>query len=71
MNKELIKIINKVFKENIKIIKSNFDLRELKNYDSLKYMEFVLLIEKKFKIKLNKKNLNSFYLYKNLKNIKK
>lgn len=71
MNKELIKIINKVFKENIKIVKSNFDLRELKNYDSLKYMKFVLLIEKKFQIKINKKNLNSFYVYKNLKNIKK
>ena len=71
MNKELIKIINKVFKENIKIVKSNFDLRELKNYDSLKYMEFILLIEKKFQIKINKKNLNSFYVYKNLKNIKK
>ena len=71
MNKELIKIINKVFKENIKIVKSNFDLRELKNYDSLKYMKLVLLIEKKFQIKINKKNLNSFYVYKNLKNIKK
>ncbi len=71
MNKELVKIINKVFKENIKLVKSNFDIKELKNYDSLKYMEFILLIEKKFKIKINKKNLNSFYNYKNLKKIKK
>tara|TARA_B100000963_G_C22050947_1_gene419507 strand:+ start:228 stop:443 length:216 start_codon:yes stop_codon:yes gene_type:complete len=71
MNKELIKILNKVFKENIKIVKPNFDLRNLKNYDSLKYMEFVLLIEKKFKLKINKKNLNKFYSYKNLQKIQK
>ena len=44
-----------MFKENIKIVKSNFDLRELKNYDSLKYMEFILLIEKKFQIKNKQK----------------
>ena len=71
MNKELIKILNKVFKENIKIVKPNFDLRNLKNYDSLKYMEFVLLIEKKFKLKIKKKNLNKFYSYKNLQKIQK
>ena len=56
-------ILNKIqniltYKLNIKKkIKPQFDLTKLKNWDSLKHLDFVMCIEKEFNIKIKVKNI--------------
>ena len=60
---KLTEIIRKVFKINDKKIlqhlkKNKINLSDLKNYDSLIFLEFLSKIEKVFYIKVNNKNIN-------------
>jgi acyl carrier protein len=68
MNKEILKIINKCFKCKLNSQKLNQinNLKELENFDSLNYMNFLSEIEKKFNIKLRMKDINSLYKLKSI-----
>ena len=60
MNKKNeLEIIRKILERNFKIkkVKLETDITKLKEWDSLKHLEFVMLIEKKLKKKLQIKNL--------------
>ena len=51
-NKDLAKILEKIFKRKIR---SNQNLFEIDNFDSLKFFEMISLIEIKIKKKIHKK----------------
>ncbi len=60
MNKKnKFEIIKKILEKNFKIKKVQLetDLTKLRGWDSLKHLEFTMLIEKKFQKKLKIKNL--------------
>ena len=60
MNKKnKFEIIKKILEKNFKIkkIQLETDLTKLREWDSLKHLEFTMLIEKKFKKKLQIRNL--------------
>ena len=60
MNKKnKFEIIKKILEKNFKIkkVQLDTDLTKLRGWDSLKQLEFTMLIEKKFKKKLQIKNL--------------
>ena len=54
-NKDLTKILEKIFKKKIK---SNQNLLEIDNFDSLKFIEMISLIEIKIKKKIPNKLIN-------------
>lgn len=56
MSKSILKIINDILKENFsfkKKVNLNTDLSKIKNWDSLKHLDFIMSLEKYFKIKFN------------------
>ena len=70
------KIIKKTFETNDKEFKKlksgKLKITELKNYDSLKLLEFLIQIENLLLKKITKKNFNNFFQYqKIISNLKK
>ena len=56
MNTEILKNINNILIKNFnfkKKINLNTDLSKIKNWDSLKHLDFIMQLEKSFKIKFN------------------
>jgi len=49
------KIISNILKKDFKIKKINLksDLTKIKNWDSLKHLDFIMSLEKTFKVKFN------------------
>ena len=71
MEKELIKIIKQSFKivklDQINNIKKNkIKINELPKFDSLNYLMFISLLEKKFKLKVNKSDLTKLNSFKSI-----
>ena len=60
-NKDLTKILEKIFKRKIR---SNQNLFEIDNFDSLKFFEMISLIEIKIKKKIPNKLINEKNIYK-------
>ena len=58
-------LITKIFllnnKEIKKLNKKNLIIKELQNYDSLKFMKFLTTIEEKYKINISPKNFEIFF----------
>ena len=48
-------------KEIKKLNKNNLIIKELQNYDSLKFMKFLTTIEEKYKINISPKNFEIFF----------
>ena len=68
MRKDILKIINNILKENFDFKKKvglNTDLSKLKNWDSLKHLDFIMSLEKYFKIKFNLQENYQIILIKN------
>ena len=68
MRKDILKIINNILKENFDFKKKvglNTDLSKLKNWDSLKHLDFIMSLEKYFKIKFNLQENYQIVLIKN------
>jgi len=68
MEKKLIKIFKETFKilnkkELIELKEKNLKINDLKNYDSLRFLKFLANIEKKFKIKIDDKNIKKIKNY--------
>lgn len=56
MRKDILKTINSILKENYgfkKKVNINTDLSKIKNWDSLKHLDFIMSLEKYFKIKFS------------------
>jgi acyl carrier protein len=56
MRKDILKTINTILKENYgfkKKVNINTDLSKIKNWDSLKHLDFIMSLEKYFKIKFS------------------
>ena len=54
MKDKILKSINKILKENFKLKKKvnlNTDISKIKTWDSLKHLDFIMHLEKYFKIK--------------------
>ena len=51
---EIIKILKKDFKVKVGL-KKNADITKIKNWDSIKHLDFIMHCEKKFKVKFNLK----------------
>lgn len=74
MKRDLINILLLIFSKRIKINKTNlnklkktkFDIEvnRFPGWDSLKHVELLLEIEKKFSIKITDKNINNFNSFK-------
>ena len=74
MEKELIKILKQSFEivklEQINNFKKNkIKINELPKFDSLNYLKFISLLEKKFKLKVNKSDLTKLNRYKSIINL--
>lgn len=68
MRKDILKIINNILKENFDLKKKvglNTDLSKIKNWDSLKHLDFIMSLEKYFKIKFNLQENYQIILIKN------
>jgi acyl carrier protein len=68
MRKDILKIINNILKENFNFKKKvglNTDLSKIKNWDSLKHLDFIMSLEKCFKIKFNLQENYQIILIKN------
>lgn len=63
--KKINNLITKIFllnnKEIKKLNKKNLIIKELQNYDSLKFMKFLTTIEEKYKINISPKNFEMFF----------
>ena len=73
MEKELLKIIKQSFEivklEQINNFKKNkIKINELPKFDSLNYLKFISLLEKKFKLKVNKSDLTKLNSLKSIIN---
>ena len=73
MEKELLKIIKQSFEivklEQINNFKKNkIKINELPKFDSLNYLKFISLLEKKFKPKVNKSDLTKLNSFKSIIN---
>lgn len=74
MEKELIKILKQSFGivklEQINNFKKNkIKINELPKFDSLNYLKFISLFEKKFKLKVNKSDLIKLNSFKSIINL--
>ena len=67
-NKFNFRGIDKIFSENLNSLSENTKLKNLSNWDSLKQLELVSLIEKKLKKKLS---IEEILKIKNIKDLKK
>ncbi len=72
-NKKIIKIIKKTFKiknrKELEMLKKDeIRISDLKNYDSMVFLEFLSIMEKEFNLKINNNNIEKF---KSLKLIEK
>jgi acyl carrier protein len=68
MRKDILKIINNILKKNFDFKKKvglNTDLSKIKNWDSLKHLDFIMSLEKYFKIKFNLQENYQIILIKN------
>jgi acyl carrier protein len=68
MRKDILKIINNILKENFsfkKKVNLNTDLSKIKNWDSLKHLDFIMFLEKYFKIKFTLQENYQITLIKN------
>tara|TARA_Y100000590_G_scaffold453710_1_gene599232 strand:- start:2379 stop:2642 length:264 start_codon:yes stop_codon:yes gene_type:complete len=54
-----LKIVSKIL-ETDKIKSLNIKINEISNWDSLKNLQLLVILEKKFKVKFNEKELSSF-----------
>lgn len=64
-NKKIIKITKKIFKiesrgELEMLKKDEIKISDLKNYDSMVFLEFLSVIEREFNLKINNKNIEKF-----------
>lgn len=66
-DREKLGLLKKILKRNFKLIKidKNTNITKTKNWDSLKQIELIMLIEKKFKRKVKTKNLFELKTVKN------
>ena len=66
-NQEKLSILKKILERNFKLFKvgKNTDITKTKNWDSLKQIELIMLIERKFKKKIKTKNLFKLKTVKN------
>lgn len=74
MKRNLINILLLIFSKKIKVNKTNLhklkstkfdiELNRFPGWDSLKHVEILLEIEKKFLIKITDKNINNFNTFK-------
>ena len=74
MKRNLINILLLIFSKKIKVNKTNLhklkstkfdiELNRFPRWDSLKHVEILLEIEKKFLIKITDKNINNFNTFK-------
>ena len=57
-NSDKLKKIEKIFSNHFKIkkIKLSTDLSKIRNWDSLKHLELIMLLEKEFRVKFSIKN---------------
>lgn len=62
------KEINKLFSEDLNTLSENTKLKDLSNWDSLKQLELISLLEKNLKKKLTIKEILKIKLIKDLKN---
>lgn len=67
-NKFNFRGIDKIFSENLNSLSENTKLKNLSNWDSLKQLELVSLIEKKLKKKLS---IEEILKIKSIKDLKK
>ena len=54
MKNNILTIINKILKENFKLKKKvnlDSDISKIKEWDSLKHLDFIMLLEKNFDVK--------------------
>ena len=68
MKNEILKNINIILKEKFgfkKKVHSQTNLYKQKNWDSLKHLDFIMLLEKNFKIKFNLQDDYQITLIKN------
>ena len=68
-NKKIYEIIKTIFKD-LNFKQSNIDIFQSKYFDSLSFFNLIIIIEKKFKIKI-KRNKITKKLISNIKKIKK
>ena len=61
--------IDKIFIEDLNVLSEKTLLKNLSNWDSLKQLELVLLLEKKIKIKLSIQEILKIKTIKDLKKI--
>jgi acyl carrier protein len=70
MEKIIIKILThcfKIKKKELQILKKkNFKISNLKGFDSLNYLKFISQVEEKFKITVNRSNIEKFSNYNSL-----
>ena len=64
-NKKIIKIIKRNFKikdrKELEMLKKDeIKISELKNYDSMVFLEFLSIMEKEFNLKINNNNIENF-----------
>lgn len=64
-NKKIIKIIKKIFKikngKELEMLKKDeIRISDLKNYDSMVFLEFLSIMEKEFNLKINNNNIEKF-----------
>jgi len=63
-NNKINKIIIKIFllskNEKIKLNSGRLNIKLIQNFDSLKFVKFLLEIEKKFKIQIKRNDLKKF-----------
>ena len=64
-NKKIIKIIKRNFKikdrKELEMLKKDeIKISELKNYDSMVFLEFLSIMEKEFNLKINNNNIEKF-----------
>jgi acyl carrier protein len=74
LNNLIIKIFLLNSREKKKLNKKNLIVKNLQNYDSLRFMKFLTTIEEKYKIDISPKNFEIFFntdsIYEYLEKIK-
>lgn len=73
-NKKIINIIKRNFKikdrKELEMLKKDeIKISELKNYDSMVFLEFLSIMEKEFNLKINNNNIEKFNKLKLIKKI--
>ena len=68
-NKKIIKIIKKTFKiknrKELEMLKKDeIRISDLKNYDSMVFLEFLSIMEKEFNLKINNNNIEKLKSFK-------